>query len=89
MTVSGQQLVSLDVCFCSWEFSCKGRMHPFGKEDTASLEHLFGFFCECVRRGDWELAQACVPQLHQWQGDDSEKVEEILHALITCPSQLR
>ncbi|XP_019406944.1 PREDICTED: zinc finger FYVE domain-containing protein 26 isoform X1 [Crocodylus porosus] len=64
-------------------------MHPFGKEDTASLEHLFGFFCECVRRGDWELAQACVPQLHQWQGDDSEKVEAILHALITCPSQLR
>uniref|UniRef100_A0A8C3SEA7 Zinc finger FYVE domain-containing protein 26 n=1 Tax=Chelydra serpentina TaxID=8475 RepID=A0A8C3SEA7_CHESE len=44
-------------------------MHPFGNEEAASLEHLFWFFCECVQRGDWELAQACIPQLHQWQGD--------------------
>ncbi|XP_074853319.1 zinc finger FYVE domain-containing protein 26 isoform X2 [Carettochelys insculpta] len=64
-------------------------MYPFGNEELASLEHLFCFFCECVRRGDWELAQACIPQLHQWQGDGSEKVAAILQALIACPSWLR
>uniref|UniRef100_A0A8C0IVI9 Zinc finger FYVE domain-containing protein 26 n=1 Tax=Chelonoidis abingdonii TaxID=106734 RepID=A0A8C0IVI9_CHEAB len=64
-------------------------MHPFGNEEAASLEHLFCFFCECVRWGEWGLAQACIPQLHQWQGDGSEKVAAILQALIACPSQLR
>ncbi|KAH0620718.1 hypothetical protein JD844_021418 [Phrynosoma platyrhinos] len=63
-------------------------MYPFGKEESASLEQLFQFFCECIRRGDWELAQACIPQLHQWQ-DGSEKVERILSALIVCPSHVR
>ncbi|XP_050809350.1 zinc finger FYVE domain-containing protein 26 isoform X7 [Gopherus flavomarginatus] len=71
------------------ESSHSGMMHPFGNEEAASLEHLFCFFCECVRRGEWELAQACIPQLHQWQGDGSEKVAAILQALIACPSQLR
>ncbi|XP_042303954.1 zinc finger FYVE domain-containing protein 26 isoform X3 [Sceloporus undulatus] len=63
-------------------------MYPFGKEESTSLEQLFQFFCECIRRNDWELAQACIPQLHQWQ-DGSEKVERILSALIVCPSHLR
>ncbi|XP_075007956.1 zinc finger FYVE domain-containing protein 26 isoform X5 [Calonectris borealis] len=60
-------------------------MHSFGNEEAVSLERLFGFFCECVRHGDWELAQACVPQLSQWQGDGPEKVEAILRALVACP----
>uniref|UniRef100_A0A8D0BRZ1 Zinc finger FYVE domain-containing protein 26 n=1 Tax=Salvator merianae TaxID=96440 RepID=A0A8D0BRZ1_SALMN len=64
-------------------------MHPFGKEESASLEQLFQFFCECVQRGDWELAQACIPQLHQWEDDGRAKVEGILHALIVCPSHPR
>uniref|UniRef100_A0A670I1Z5 Zinc finger FYVE domain-containing protein 26 n=1 Tax=Podarcis muralis TaxID=64176 RepID=A0A670I1Z5_PODMU len=64
-------------------------MHPFGKEESASLERLFWFFCDCVKREDWELAQACIPQLHRWQEDGCEKVERILHALIVCPSHLR
>nr|XP_020655714.1 zinc finger FYVE domain-containing protein 26 [Pogona vitticeps] len=64
------------------------KMFPFGKEESASLEELFHFFCECVQRGEWELAQACIPQLHQWK-DGSEKVERILYALVTCPSQFR
>uniref|UniRef100_A0A673TIT2 Zinc finger FYVE domain-containing protein 26 n=1 Tax=Suricata suricatta TaxID=37032 RepID=A0A673TIT2_SURSU len=63
--------------------------HPFGKEETASQKQLFGFFCECLRRGEWELAQACVPQLHEAQGDIPKKVEEILQALVVCPDQLR
>ncbi|KFV92658.1 Zinc finger FYVE domain-containing protein 26, partial [Eurypyga helias] len=61
------------------------RMHSFGNEEAVSLERLFGFFCECVRHGHWELAQACVPQLSQWRGDGPEKVEAILQALIACP----
>ncbi|KAL8169575.1 UNVERIFIED_CONTAM: hypothetical protein K2H54_052616 [Gekko kuhli] len=64
-------------------------MLPFGKEESASLERLFWFFCECMQRGDWELAQACVPQLHQWQEGGAEKVETILCALVACPSHLR
>ncbi|XP_004426329.1 PREDICTED: zinc finger FYVE domain-containing protein 26 [Ceratotherium simum simum] len=63
--------------------------HPFGKEETASQKQLFGFFCECLRRGEWELAQACVPQLHEAQGDIPQKVEDILQALVVCPNQLR
>ncbi|NXG76530.1 ZFY26 protein, partial [Baryphthengus martii] len=59
--------------------------HSFGNEEAVSLERLFGFFCECVRRGDWELAQACVPQLSQGHGDGPQKVEAILRALVACP----
>ncbi|NXX19160.1 ZFY26 protein, partial [Podargus strigoides] len=65
------------------------RMHAFGNEEAVSLERLFGFFCECVRHGDWELAQACVPQLSQWHGDGPEKVEAILQALVACPVGVR
>ncbi|NWT19698.1 ZFY26 protein, partial [Vireo altiloquus] len=61
------------------------KMHSFGNEEADSLERLFEFFCECVRRGHWELAQACVPQLSQWHGDGPEKVEAILQALVACP----
>ncbi|KAL1789538.1 zinc finger protein FYVE domain-containing protein 26 isoform X1 [Sigmodon hispidus] len=63
--------------------------YPFGKEETATEEQLFKFFCECLRRGAWELAQACVPQLHKGQGDIPQKVEDILHALVQCPMLLR
>ncbi|NXU11164.1 ZFY26 protein, partial [Pardalotus punctatus] len=65
------------------------KMHSFGNEEADSLERLFGFFCECVRRGHWELAQACVPQLSQWHGDGPGKVEAILQALVTCPVGVR
>nr|AAI41360.1 Zinc finger, FYVE domain containing 26 [Mus musculus] len=63
--------------------------YPFGKEETATEEELFEFFCECLRRGDWELAQACVPQLHRGQGEIPQKVEDILQALVQCPILLR
>ncbi|OXB67018.1 hypothetical protein ASZ78_010278 [Callipepla squamata] len=64
-------------------------MHPFGEEEAASLQRLFGFFCECVRSGRWELARACVPQLGRWRGDGPGKVEAILRALVACPAALR
>uniref|UniRef100_A0A8C8ZBH7 Zinc finger FYVE-type containing 26 n=1 Tax=Prolemur simus TaxID=1328070 RepID=A0A8C8ZBH7_PROSS len=63
--------------------------HPFGKEEDASQKQLFRFFCECLRRGEWELAQACVPQLHEAQGDIPKRVEDILQALVMCPDLLR
>ncbi|KAM6201009.1 zinc finger FYVE domain-containing protein 26 isoform 2-T2 [Rhynchocyon petersi] len=63
--------------------------HPFGKEEAASQKQLFEFFCECLRRGEWELAQACVPQLHEGQGDIPKRVEDILQALLECPDLLR
>ncbi|XP_058715041.1 zinc finger FYVE domain-containing protein 26 isoform X8 [Poecile atricapillus] len=66
-----------------------GKMYSFGNEEADSLERLFGFFCECVRRGHWELAQACVPQLSQWHGDGPGKVEAILQALVACPVGVR
>ncbi|NXQ57163.1 ZFY26 protein, partial [Anthoscopus minutus] len=65
------------------------RMHSFGTEEADSLERLYRFFCECVRRGHWELAQACVPQLSQWHGDGPGKVEAILQALVACPVRVR
>ncbi|NWS25705.1 ZFY26 protein, partial [Polioptila caerulea] len=65
------------------------KMHSLGNEEADSLERLFGFFCECVRRGHWELAQACVPQLSQWHGDGPGKVEAILQALVACPVGVR
>ncbi|NWS80127.1 ZFY26 protein, partial [Toxostoma redivivum] len=65
------------------------KMYSFGNEEADSLERLFGFFCECVRRGHWELAQACVPQLSQWHGDGPGKVEAILEALVACPVGVR
>ncbi|KAJ7399374.1 zinc finger FYVE domain-containing protein 26 isoform X1 [Pitangus sulphuratus] len=64
-------------------------MHSFGSEEAVSLERLFGFFCECVRHGHWELAQACVPQLSQGHGDGAGKVEAILQALVACPVGVR
>ncbi|XP_064148696.1 zinc finger FYVE domain-containing protein 26 isoform X2 [Loxodonta africana] len=63
--------------------------HPFGKEEAASQKQLWGFFCECLRRGEWELAQACVPQLHEGQGDIPKRVEDVLQALVVCPHLLR
>ncbi|NWS37060.1 ZFY26 protein, partial [Probosciger aterrimus] len=65
------------------------KMHSFGNEEAVSQEQLFEFFCECVRHGDWELAQACVPQLSQWHGDGPKKVEAILQALVACPMGVR
>ncbi|NXG01733.1 ZFY26 protein, partial [Sakesphorus luctuosus] len=65
------------------------KMHSFGNEEAVSLERLFAFFCECVRRGHWELAQACVPQLSQGHGDGPDKVDAILQALVACPVGVR
>ncbi|XP_064514413.1 zinc finger FYVE domain-containing protein 26 isoform X4 [Pseudopipra pipra] len=76
-------------CACVTPAPRPGKMHSFGSEEAVSLERLFGFFCECVRHGYWELAQACVPQLSQGHGDGPGKVEAILQALVACPVGVR
>ncbi|KAK5886858.1 hypothetical protein CesoFtcFv8_017850 [Champsocephalus esox] len=38
-------------------------MHPFGCEAETSLQELFEYFKRCLQHGEWELANACVPQL--------------------------
>ncbi|XP_072425192.1 zinc finger FYVE domain-containing protein 26 isoform X1 [Chiloscyllium punctatum] len=63
-------------------------IHPFGKEEDDSLERLFVFFCDQLRQGNWALAQACMPQLKQWQAG-AEQVKEILQAIVVCPYKLR
>ncbi|XP_040267483.1 zinc finger FYVE domain-containing protein 26 isoform X2 [Bufo bufo] len=60
---------------------------PFGEEEAASLSRLREFFCRSLRRGHWELARACLPQLSR--GPDAEEVEEILRGLVTAPHLLR
>ncbi|NXG45992.1 ZFY26 protein, partial [Psilopogon haemacephalus] len=65
------------------------KMHAFGSEEEVSLQELFGFFCRCVRHGDWELAQACLPQLSRGHGHGPEEVEAILQALVACPVGVR
>ncbi|XP_015206656.2 zinc finger FYVE domain-containing protein 26 isoform X1 [Lepisosteus oculatus] len=61
--------------------------HPIGREGETSQEKLFEFFRACLLQGEWELAQACVPQLKEWQG--GPQVEELLQAITACPYQLR
>ncbi|XP_028932164.1 zinc finger FYVE domain-containing protein 26 isoform X2 [Ornithorhynchus anatinus] len=73
-------------------------MHPFGRESAAALDQLFGFFRGCLRRGEWELAQACLPQLHapdrtgpgtETPTTEPHRLEAILRALVACPTRLR
>ncbi|XP_063804247.1 zinc finger FYVE domain-containing protein 26 [Pseudophryne corroboree] len=61
--------------------------HPFGEEETSSLRSLRDFFCRCLERGHWELARACLPQLHR--SVDSGEIEAIVRGLITAPHLLR
>ncbi|XP_064421077.1 zinc finger FYVE domain-containing protein 26 isoform X2 [Latimeria chalumnae] len=63
-------------------------MHPFGHEKEASVEKLFEFFCERIQHEDWDLAQACIPQLHQQPLGGDERVKEILQAIVEWPYQL-
>ncbi|XP_075048567.1 zinc finger FYVE domain-containing protein 26-like [Mixophyes fleayi] len=64
-----------------------GMAHPFGEEEAASLKSLHELFCRCLQRGHWELARACLPQLHR--SPDSREIEEILRGLVKAPYLLR
>ncbi|RVE57573.1 hypothetical protein OJAV_G00217500 [Oryzias javanicus] len=64
-------------------------MHPFGCEAETSLQDLFQFFQRALRRGEWELASACVPQLLASSGGLSERLKDIIKAVICHPHSLR
>ncbi|XP_016388523.1 zinc finger FYVE domain-containing protein 26-like isoform X1 [Sinocyclocheilus rhinocerous] len=64
-------------------------MHPFGREEETSRRELFGFFTRCLKRGEWELAAACVGQLGDARGDDPHSPHDIVKAIVTHPYPLR
>ncbi|XP_068608115.1 zinc finger FYVE domain-containing protein 26 [Brachionichthys hirsutus] len=64
-------------------------MHPFGCEADASLQDLFGYFKRCLQHGEWELADACVPQLADSTGGLSQKLQAIIKAIICHPYNLK
>ncbi|XP_012727742.2 zinc finger FYVE domain-containing protein 26 [Fundulus heteroclitus] len=64
-------------------------MYPFGREAEASLHDLFDYFKKCLQHGEWQLASACVPQLAKAPGGLSEKVREIIKAIICNPYSLK
>ncbi|KAL7380753.1 hypothetical protein ABVT39_023353 [Epinephelus coioides] len=64
-------------------------MHPFGCEAETSLRDLFEYFKRCLRHGEWELASACVPQLVNSTGGLSEKLRDIIKAIVCHPYSLK
>ena len=59
--------------------------HPFGREDEVSCEQLFKFFCNNLHLGQWELARACIPQLHKQKSALHGNVENVLDDVIGNP----
>ncbi|XP_053330855.1 zinc finger FYVE domain-containing protein 26 [Spea bombifrons] len=57
--------------------------HAVGLDDATSLRGLYEFFRRCLRRGHWQLALACLPQL--CQSPKAAEAEEIVRALVTVP----
>ncbi|XP_075964862.1 zinc finger FYVE domain-containing protein 26 isoform X1 [Anarhichas minor] len=64
-------------------------MHPFGREAETSLRDLFEYFKRCLRHGEWELANACVPQLVNSTGGLSENLRDIIKAIVCHPYNLK
>ncbi|KAF0043911.1 hypothetical protein F2P81_003069 [Scophthalmus maximus] len=62
-------------------------MFPFGREAETSLQDLFGYFKRCLRHGEWELANACVPQLVR--STLSESLRDIIKAIVCHPYNLK
>ncbi|KAM4542256.1 zinc finger FYVE domain-containing protein 26 isoform 2-T2 [Odontesthes bonariensis] len=67
----------------------RASMHPFGCEAETSLQDLFEYFERCLQHAEWELASACVPQLVNSAGGLSEKVRDIIKAIICHPYSLK
>ncbi|XP_070775958.1 zinc finger FYVE domain-containing protein 26 [Enoplosus armatus] len=64
-------------------------MHPFGCEAETSLQDLFEYFKRCLQHGEWELANACVPQLVNSTGGLSESLRDIIKAIVCHPYTLK
>uniref|UniRef100_A0A8C3A888 Zinc finger FYVE domain-containing protein 26 n=1 Tax=Cyclopterus lumpus TaxID=8103 RepID=A0A8C3A888_CYCLU len=64
-------------------------MYPFGREAETSLRDLFEYFKRCLQHGEWELANACVPQLVNSTGGLSENLRSIIKAIVCHPYNLK
>ncbi|XP_034418636.1 zinc finger FYVE domain-containing protein 26 isoform X1 [Cyclopterus lumpus] len=67
----------------------KVAMYPFGREAETSLRDLFEYFKRCLQHGEWELANACVPQLVNSTGGLSENLRSIIKAIVCHPYNLK
>ncbi|KAJ7988765.1 hypothetical protein DPEC_G00312610 [Dallia pectoralis] len=63
-------------------------MHPHGCDPDTSRRELFKFFTRSLLSGEWELSAACVPQLGESEGDVSQRLRDIIQAIITHPHLL-
>ncbi|KAM8915638.1 zinc finger FYVE domain-containing protein 26 isoform 3-T6 [Spinachia spinachia] len=64
-------------------------MYPFGREAETFLQDLFEYFKRCLQYGEWELANACVPQLVRSTGGLSENLRNIIKAIVCHPYRLK
>ncbi|KAM8921326.1 LOW QUALITY PROTEIN: zinc finger FYVE domain-containing protein 26 [Pelodytes ibericus] len=60
--------------------------YPLGLDDVTSVRKLYCFFRRCLRRGHWQLALSCLPQLYQ--GPQAAETEEMVTGLVTAPHLL-
>ncbi|CAH1262608.1 ZFYVE26 [Branchiostoma lanceolatum] len=63
--------------------------HPFGREEEVAVGQLFVCFCNNVSLGQWELARACVEQLHNYREKTPCSIQDILKAIAEHPYDLR
>ncbi|XP_056914393.1 zinc finger FYVE domain-containing protein 26 isoform X7 [Takifugu flavidus] len=64
-------------------------VHPFGCESETSLRDLFDYFRKGLQHGQWELAGACVPQLLNSPAELSEKLLNLIKAIVCHPYSLK
>eukprot|EP00058_Branchiostoma_floridae_P025167 XP_002610657.1 hypothetical protein BRAFLDRAFT_65848 [Branchiostoma floridae] len=67
----------------------KQSSHPFGREEAVAVSQLFVCFCNNVYLGQWELARACVEQLHRCREKTPCDIQDILKAIAQHPYELR
>ncbi|XP_078590684.1 zinc finger FYVE domain-containing protein 26-like isoform X2 [Branchiostoma floridae x Branchiostoma japonicum] len=67
----------------------KQSSHPFGREEAVAVSQLFVCFCNNVSLGQWELARACVEQLHRCREKTPCDIQDILKAIAQHPYELR
>lgn len=60
-----------------------------GEERIHSIQNLFKYFCYHLHRGEWELSQACVDQLHSEGICVGVNLKEILHDVVQFPFSRR
>ena len=63
----------------------RAQEHPFGRENEVSLRQLFKFFCNNLYLGQWELARACVKELHQQRELLGLSIQDVLKDVAQNP----